>query len=303
MEVLILGNSNIFKKRILKVLLENKIKFCVASKSSSVKDNKAFIKFKNYNDALNNSGANIVYISLVNSLHYIWAKRALEKNYHVIVDKPIALKLEEVKKLLKIAKKKNKLLAEATFFNFHRQFTYSLKILKGDKKIKLINTNFIIPQPKINTFRMSKKFGGGCLADMGPYAAATARILGSGKLINMTSNTFKNNKGLITSFSVSCKFKKNYYFGYFSFGGEYKNNMMLFSDTENLEINNVFSPPSNKKLNIIINKNNSLKIIKIKKDDIFRNFFQEILMSLKKNKFQSFYERILLDAKFRDKIK
>ena len=55
---------------------------------------------------------------------------------------------------------------------------------------------------------MSKKFGGGCLADMGPYAAATARILGSGKLINMTSNTYKNKKGLITSFNVSCKFKK-----------------------------------------------------------------------------------------------
>ena len=150
---------------------------------------------------------------------------------------------------------------------------------------------------------MSKKFGGGCLADMGPYAAATARILGSGKLINMTSNTYKNKKGLITSFNVSCKFKKNYYFGYFSFGGEYKNNMMLISEKQNIELNNVFSPPSNKKLDVIIKKNNSLKIRKVEKDDIFRNFFQEVLMSLKKNRYQIFYKKILLDAKFRDKIR
>ena len=303
MKVLILGYSNIFRKRILNVLLKKKINFCVASKSVSIKNKNSFVKFKNYKDALNNSKANIVYISLANSLHYIWAKRALEKNYHVIVDKPITLKLKEVQKLLKIAKKRNKLLAEATFFNFHKQLTKSLKILKSEKKIKLINTNFIIPQPKLNSFRMSKKFGGGCLADMGPYAAATARILGSGKLINMTSNTYKNKKGLITSFNVSCKFKKNYYFGYFSFGGEYKNNMMLISEKQNIELNNVFSPPPNKKLDIIIKKNNSLKIRKVEKDDIFRNFFQEVLMSLKKNRYQIFYKRILLDAKFRDKIR
>ena len=79
--------------------------------------------------------------------------------------------------------------------------------------------------------------------------------------------------------------------------------MMLISEKQNIELNNVFSPPSNKKLDVIIKKNNSLKIRKVEKDDIFRNFFQEVLMSLKKNRYQIFYKRILLDAKFRDKIR
>ena len=39
--------------------------------------------------ALNSSKANIVYISLPNSLHYYWAKKSLEKGYHVIVDKQL----------------------------------------------------------------------------------------------------------------------------------------------------------------------------------------------------------------------
>ena len=150
---------------------------------------------------------------------------------------------------------------------------------------------------------MKNKFGGGCVSDMGTYAAATARILGSGKLLHMKSNVYRNNEGLITSFNISCKFKKNYYFGYFSFGGEYKNNMILISDNQHVEINNVFSPPSNIDLKILVKKNNILKIRKIQKDDIFKRFFSEVTKCIKKKKFHNFYNKILIDAKFRDKIK
>ena len=259
--------------------------------------------FRDYKDALNNSQADLVYISLPNSLHYTWAKKALENNYHVIVDKPINLKLKDTLMLVKVAKKKKKLLTEATFFNYHKQFEQSLKILNGKKNIKLINTDFIIPMPKKKTFRMLKKFGGGCISDMSPYAAATVRLLTSGKLLNFTSKVHKDKQGLSTSFSISCKFKNNYYFGYFCFGGEYRNKMTLFSTKKNVEINNVFSPPANKSLRIIIKKKNSIAIKKVKKDDIFENFFYEILRYLKKNRFNTFYENILIDAKFRNKIK
>ena len=77
--------------------------------------------------------------------------------------------------------------------------------------------------------------------DMGPYAAATARLLGSGKLLKMHTSLNKNKQGLIISFNVFCKFEKNYYFGFFCFGGEYKNNMILFSKKKHIELNNIFS--------------------------------------------------------------
>ncbi len=303
MKVLILGYSSLFRKRIINVLLKKKIEFSIASKSKSQKEKKAYQWFRNYEVALKKSKANIVYISLSNSLHYYWAKKALEKNFHVIIDKPITLKLKEVLKLIKIAKKRKKLLAEATFFNYHKQFLKTLKSIKSINHINYINTNFIIPTPKKNSFRMKKDFGGGCLSDMGPYAAATARLLGNGKILNLNSNIFKNKNGLTTSFNVSCKFEKNYYFGYFSFGGEYKNNMVLFSNKKIIEINNVSSPPSNKSLKMLIKKNNLLNIEKVKKDDAFNNFFREVIKNLKNKKFNSYYNKILFDAQFRDKLK
>lgn len=302
MKILILGYSSIFKKRILNFLIKKNIKFCIASKSSVQKEKKAFDWYRNYNDALNHSNANLVYISLPNSLHYYWAKKALNKNYHVIVDKPICNNYSEAKNLIKIAKRKKKLLAEATFFNYHKQFDQALKSLNGTKNIKLINTNFIIPMPKKNSFRMSKKLSGGCLMDMSPYAAATARLLGLGKLIKMHTNINKNKQGLITSFKVLCKFQKNYYFGYFCFGGEYKNNMILFSKNKHIELNNIFSPPSNKNLKILTKQNNSLYVSKIRKSDVFENFFKQVKYYYNKKKFNFYYKTILEDAKFREKL-
>ena len=302
MKILILGYSALFKKRIIKVLLDKKIKFCIASKTQPNNEKKAYKWFRDYNYALKNSKADLVYISLPNSNHYSWAKKALEKKYHVIVDKPITLNIKQAKILTSLAKKKNRLLAEATFFNYHDQFQKALKTINGYKNIKIITTNFIIPMPKKKSFRMQKRFAGGCYMDMSPYAAATARLLGFGKLLNIQSNVYKNKQGLITSFNISCKFKNNYYLGNFCFGGEYTNNMLLFSNKKKIEINNVFSPPSNKNLKILIRENNSFKQNKIKKDDIFKNFLNEIMNNLNKKIFKPYYKKILIDAEFRNKI-
>ena len=60
------------------------------------------------------SKAKIAYISLPNSLHYVWAKKALELGYHVVVDKPICKQYLNSAKLVNLAKK-NRLISEATF--------------------------------------------------------------------------------------------------------------------------------------------------------------------------------------------
>ena len=116
--LLILGNSNFVKRRVVSSL--NKIKeinYKICSKSQ--KNKKIF--FNNYTKALK-SNPDIVYISLVNHLHYKYAKIALNIGLNVVVDKPITTKLYQVKELIKIAKKKKLLLSEATLFNYHGVF-------------------------------------------------------------------------------------------------------------------------------------------------------------------------------------
>ena len=302
LRVLILGYSSLVKRKIIDVLKKNNIKFCVASISSKKKEKKSYNWFRNYDEGLNHSNASLVYISLPNSYHYYWAKKALEKGYHVIVDKPITENLKQAKNLVKIAKKKKRLISEAIFFNYHKQFNEAVKLLNGVKKITHIHANFVIPFPKKNKILISKKFSGGCLMDSGPYAAAIARLFCGGKLIKVNKIITKNEDGLVISLDILCKFTKTTFSGFFCFGGEYTNNLSLFSNNKYIELNRVFSSPTDKKLTILFKTKNILYKKQIEKDDAFNNYLEEILKFLKQKKYTFFYKTILRDSKFREKL-
>ena len=88
-KILLIGYSNIARKRLIKTFLKKKIPFCVASKSYKKKIKGSYKQFDNYSEALKYSGADIVYLSLPNSMHFPWSKKVLNSGYHLIVDKPI----------------------------------------------------------------------------------------------------------------------------------------------------------------------------------------------------------------------
>ena len=75
-----------------------------------------------------NSDADIVYLSLPNSMHFPWSKNIKKLGYHLIVDKPITTKVGELNQLIRIAKRKKLLLTEATF-NYHNQFEFVKKFI------------------------------------------------------------------------------------------------------------------------------------------------------------------------------
>ena len=302
MHILILGYSNLFKRRIHNVLIKKNIRFSIASKSSTQKEKKVYKWYRNYFTALKECKANIVYISLANSYHYYWAKKALENGYHVIVDKPLSKNYLQTKNLVQLAKKKKKLIAEATFFNYHKQFSEAVRFVNGANNIKYVSANFIIPLPKKNSILMSKKLSGGCLMDMGPYAAAISRLFCSGKLIKMKTIIIKNKKGLIISFSILCQFKKTTYHGFFCFGGEYKSSLVFISKNKYVELNRVFSPPFDKKLSVIFKKKDKIYKKQLEKENVLENFLERIEHSLSKKNYNYFYQSALQDAKFRDEI-
>ena len=106
LKVLLLGHSNLAKKRLINSFIKKKILFSVSSISEKKKIKGAYAQYNSYEDGLKKSLADIVYISLPNSLHYKWAKKSLEYGYHVIVDKPICEKMSKVNKLVNLSKKK-----------------------------------------------------------------------------------------------------------------------------------------------------------------------------------------------------
>ena len=306
MKILILGYSSFCKKKIIPAIKKkfNNIKFCICSKSQKRENIGAYAWYRNYKEALEKSEANLVYISLANSLHYFWAKKALEKNYHVIIDKPATLNYRQAEDLVKHARKRKKLLSESVIFNYHHQISKSIKEINSLKNLNHVDARFIIPKLEKRNFRNFNKYGGGCLLDMGSYAAAAFRIFINENYRKVTYYKLlkENKKGLNISFKIYIIFGQKSFFGYFSHNGEYENSLTLFTKRKKVTINRVFSPPNDISLTFQVNENNIRKEKKLQKDDAFLNYFKQIVILLRTKKFESSYQNLLKDSFFREKL-
>tara|TARA_B100000900_G_scaffold340324_1_gene303093 strand:+ start:240 stop:1160 length:921 start_codon:yes stop_codon:yes gene_type:complete len=301
LKILILGYSKIVRKRVLKVFNKKKIKLFIASKTHKKKIPGVEKQFNSYEHALKQCKPTLVYISLPNSEHFIWAKKSLRLKCNTIVDKPITSNEKQLKQLIDISKKNKKILVESTFFNYHLQMKKIIKMYKNDN-YKKIEAKFIIPKPDKKSILMSKKLQGGVLMDMGPYISSIPRLFNLHTFLNKKIKIKKNKKKLITSIKFLINFKEGRYKGVFEFGGSYKNQIKISNKNKTSIIERVFSPPDDENLSIkSISKRNE-KTIKLKKDNCFRNFFIEVLKILKEKKYYYYYKRMSEDVIFRSNL-
>ena len=302
MKVLILGYSNIVRKRVLNVLKEKKIKIFIASKSYKKKIPGIKRQFQSYEQALKISKPNIVYISLPNSNHFEWAKKSLNCKYNTIVDKPITSNEKELNELIKLSKKNKRLLVESTFFNYHVQIKKIVQMYRNAKH-KKINVRFIIPKPDKKSILMSKKLQGGVLMDMGPYISSIPRLFKLKELIKKKIRIIKNKEKLIISIKFLINFEEGEYQGTFKFGGKYKNEIKVSNGSKESFIERVFSPPDKEFLILKTIYKKKEKIIKFKKDNCFKNFFNEVLKIIQERKYNFYYKRMIHDMNFRINLK
>ncbi len=301
MKVLILGYSNIVKKRVLSVLKEKKFAIYIASKSFKKKIPGIKKQFTSYEQALKKCKPAIVYISLPNSKHFLWAKRSLNYKYNTIVDKPITSNKKQLSELIDLSKKNKRLLVESTFFNYHVQMKKIINIYKKDR-YKKINAKFIIPKPDKKSILLSRKLQGGVLMDMGPYISSIPRLFSLKNLQKKKIKITKNKQKLVISIKFLINFEEGEYRGIFKFGGKYNNQIKISNGSKKSLIERVFSPPDNEFLFLRTISKNKKKVIKFKKDNCFKNFFLEVLKVIKERKYNYYYKRMLHDVNFRTNL-
>jgi len=302
-KLLIIGYSSFVRRRVEPSLKKTKLfDYCISSKSNKIDINKKIL-FNNYEDALKKFKPEIVYISTVNSLHYNYAKKILEKGFNVIIDKPATLNIKATKTLLKIAKRKKLLFAEATLFNYHKVFDIIKKICNGFNQVEHIQSN--LNHPLVRSPKEIEKINGDCESDMSPYAAAIIRLFTKNdfKNININRNYFINSK-IVKNFYITTNSKTCTYFGNFSFQREYNQQIIFYTKDKIIySPQRMFAPPYDKNLEITVKSKNKIKKIKVKKDDCINNFFKLILISIKNKKYNFWLNTMLQDAKIRDIIK
>ena len=135
---------------------------------------------EDYELLLQNPNIDAIYIPLPNHLHVHWAIKAIEAGKHVLCEKPIALKANEIDKLIKVRDTSGLLLAEAYMIVHHPQWQYAKEILQAGVIGDLIQVDGVFSYNNSNdpkNIRNRAVTGGGSLPDIGVYTFGSTRFM------------------------------------------------------------------------------------------------------------------------------
>ena len=135
--------------------------------------------YKGFDAILKNKEIDAIYIPLSNEEHTATALKAINNKKHVLIEKPMAIKSNEVHLLTEAAKKNNVKIMEGFMYVFHPQFDRIQNIINsgilGD--VNYAHSMFSFPIQATRFYRINRSIanGGGALWDIGPYAIHTIR--------------------------------------------------------------------------------------------------------------------------------
>lgn len=135
--------------------------------------------YPGYKALLESKDVDAIYIPLPPALHYKWAKKALENDKHVFVEKPSTTCLADTESLIEIALKNGLALHENYMFIFHDQLKALDDVVNSGEigDVRLYRISFGFPLRAKNDFRYNKALGGGALLDAGGYTMKYANYL------------------------------------------------------------------------------------------------------------------------------
>ena len=134
--------------------------------------------YGSYQDLLNAPEIDAVYIPLPNGMHFEWVIKAIEAGKHVLCEKPIVLKHEEIEQIQEAATRKSVNVMEAFMYRFHPQQTQVRQLLAdgaiGD--LRVLRGSYAFPMvTNTYNYRLDSSQGGGATWDVGCYGINVAR--------------------------------------------------------------------------------------------------------------------------------
>ena len=135
--------------------------------------------YGSYEELLADPDIEAVYISLPNSLHVEWSIRALEAGKHVLCEKPLSRRPDDVERAFDVAEQSGRLLMEAFMYRHNPQTAKLVELVGGGAigRLRLIRAAFSFPLSDPENVRANASLDGGALMDVGCYCVSGARLL------------------------------------------------------------------------------------------------------------------------------
>lgn len=121
-----------------------------------------------------------VYVPLPNHLHVEWSVKALQAGKHVLCEKPIALRADEIDRVIAARDASGKMAAEAFMIVHHPQFARAKALVQGGAIGTLRHVDAVFTYNNAGAagnIRNRPETGGGGLPDIGVYTFGAARFV------------------------------------------------------------------------------------------------------------------------------
>lgn len=131
-------------------------------------------------DALiNDAEVEAIYCPMANEEHAQWAIKAINAGKHVLIEKPMALTVQDIDAIEAAAKANKVKVMEGFMYRFHPQHARMQEIVEsgliGDILSVRASYSFLMRQARMYRINRNMANGGGAMWDIGPYAIHSLR--------------------------------------------------------------------------------------------------------------------------------
>jgi len=148
-----------------------------------------------YEALLADPAIDVVYIPLPNHLHVEWTLKALRAGKHVLTEKPIALRAEEIDAIIAERDRSGLLASEAYMIVHHPQWQRAKEWLEAGEigTLRHVDAAFSFNLTDGANIRNRPDTGGGSLRDIGVYTFGSARFVTGAEAQAMESRIIREN--------------------------------------------------------------------------------------------------------------
>ena len=136
--------------------------------------------YGSYDELINDPDVDAVINPLPNSMHCEWTIKAAEAGKHILCEKPLAVTVDEARRMIDAANANSVVLVEAFTHRWNPHLRKARKLIAEDAIGHVTNLasalTFLVAQPQGNV-RFSPELAGGSLLDAGCYAVYACRFV------------------------------------------------------------------------------------------------------------------------------
>lgn len=140
---------------------------------------------------LENADVEAVYLPMANEEHAKWALLAIRHGKHVLIEKPMALTVEDIEAIEAAAREYRVTVMEGFMYRFHPQHARVQEIvasgLIGEVRSVRSSYSFMMRPARMYRLARDSEQGGGAMWDIGPYAIHSLRLCFGSEPLEVTA--------------------------------------------------------------------------------------------------------------------